>query len=614
MVKDKQNSGAQNRNIKKRKLINEAANDKTQTKLFFKPITQSSSILNNKNSLCNNIEDNVVIETIINNKVTHTVQEENDNLINSIENTSDKINHDVESMSSDSYLNCDGVSNKDNLMDLSAAEQYLEQSCNSESFNDDNIYNFETLADTAAFMAPSIEDSFKSKLKFLDQHPIQPIIFNHKKVVDIIIVLAKQNLAFRGHRYESITNLSNNQDNLNHGNFLALVKLIAKILGEQIQNSIVKEVTYSGQFSLEIDSTQDVSVVDQLTVCLRYVYKGEIKERLLKMIPIQFSTGEAQYTIVKSTLQSLGIDVKKIVGQSYDGAANMKGKFNGLQTHFKKDAPNSIFTHCHAHVLNLIIGDVTKCNIVSQNLFDLLQKTAVFFSESHKRTDVWKHILSINEKGSNKLRKLQKLGNTRWNSKDVALKTIFHSWSEDNNKRDRFFYLLISLHTLGYDEKYIKDTKMASEARALLMKWSSFENILETEGLDYIMAWNKIVNLMEEMKKFVLSFEEIKEKATEFSHNMSNRVKDIENIFIEDKLPTRRVKKIKKQSGELSDDSMSVFDQDKRFKIEVFQRISDVIYMAIKERFMNNNKLFCALAYLDPNRFVDINNGKLDFT
>lgn len=630
MVKDKQNSGAQNRNIKKRKLINEAANDKTQTKLFFKPITQSSSILNNKNSLCNNIEDNVVIETIINNKVTHTVQEENDNLINSIDNTSDKINHDVESMSSDSYLNCDGVSNKDNLMDLSAAEQYLEQSCNSESFNDDNTYNFETLADTAAFMAPSIEDSFKSKLKFLDQHPIQPIIFNHKKVhfdpkklynrqmangeiverkwisyqfytnkifcstcmafskdilnsfvkgifvnlktvynkvlkheksvlhkdacetylrvctnntvdvllgsmydkeiqknrmvihrvVDIIIVLAKQNLAFRGHRYESITNLSNNQDNLNHGNFLALVKLVAKydqvlnvhieeimkkkkksksrgrgnlvtflskttvnkiirILGEQIQNSIVKEVTYSGQFSLEIDSTQDVSVVDQLTVCLRYVYKGEIKERLLKMIPIQFSTGEAQYTIVKSTLQSLGIDVKKIVGQSYDGAANMKGKFNGLQTHFKKDAPNSIFTHCHAHVLNLIIGDVTKCNIVSQNLFDLLQKTAVFFSESHKRTDVWKHILSINEKGSNKLRKLQKLGNTRWNSKDVALKTIFHSWSEDNNKRDRFFYLLISLHTLGYDEKYIKDTKMASEARALLMKWSSFENILE---------------------------------------------------------------------------------------------------------------------------------------
>lgn len=48
------------------------------------------------------------------------------------------------------------------------------------------------------------------------------------RVVDIIIVLAKQNLAFRGHRYESITNLSNNQDNLNHGNFLALVKLIAK--------------------------------------------------------------------------------------------------------------------------------------------------------------------------------------------------------------------------------------------------------------------------------------------------------------------------------------------------------------------------------------------------
>lgn len=130
------------------------------------------------------------------------------------------------------------------------------------------------------------------------------------------------------------------------------------------------------------------------------------------------------------------------------------------------------FTHCHAHVLNLVIGDVTKCNIASQNLFGLLQKTAVFFSESHKRANIWKDILFENQIGHDKMRKLQKLSNTRWNSKDKALKTIFHSWSEDGSKCDRYICLPNSLHILGYDEKFIKDSKMASEARALLEKWT----------------------------------------------------------------------------------------------------------------------------------------------
>lgn len=119
----------------------------------------------------------------------------------------------------------------------------------------------------------------------------------------------------------------------------------------------------------------------------------------------------------------------------------------GYKKYFKNDAPDSIFTHCHAHVLNLVIGDVTKCNIASQNLFGLLQKTAVFFFESHKRANIWKDNLFENQIGHDKMRKLQKLSNTSWNSKDKALKTIFHSWSEDSSKCDRYICLLLIHYT-----------------------------------------------------------------------------------------------------------------------------------------------------------------------
>lgn len=65
--------------------------------------------------------------------------------------------------------------------------------------------------------------------------------------------------------------------------------------------------------------------------------------------------------------------------------------------------------------------------------------------------------------GNEKLRRLQLIGDTRWNSKDTALQAIFHSINEEHDKRERFPILLEVLHILGYDSRINSDT--ASEAR-----------------------------------------------------------------------------------------------------------------------------------------------------
>lgn len=45
----------------------------------------------------------------------------------------------------------------------------------------------------------------------------------------------------------------------------------------------------------------------------------------------------------------------QIVGCSFDGAANMKSVYNKLKAHTSKDNLDLIYTHCVAHVLNLVI-------------------------------------------------------------------------------------------------------------------------------------------------------------------------------------------------------------------------------------------------------------------
>jgi len=267
-----------------------------------------------------------------------------------------------------------------------------------------------------------------------------------ERIISVILVLAKQDLPFRGHRNESCYSFQDSSSKI--GNFLAIVKLVAKfdpvlknfiefnskkslilkqnadtknikgprgrgsfnsflskntfnkiiiIIGNLIKKKIANEVINAKIFSLEIDSTQDVSVMDQLSLCIRYVYKGEVQERFLNMLEVKSSTGEEQYKLVKKSLESLSIDLKNLIS----------GQYSGLQAHLKKDSPKSIFTHCHAHVLNLIIGDITNCCIPSQNLFEYCQQTAVFVSRSYKRTNLWRNILQ-EKNGSEKLRKLKK--------------------------------------------------------------------------------------------------------------------------------------------------------------------------------------------------------------
>ena len=49
------------------------------------------------------------------------------------------------------------------------------------------------------------------------------------------------------------------------------------------------------------------------------------------------------------------IDTSSIIGQSYDGAGNMSGKYAGLETRIQQAQSKALYVWCKAHRLNLII-------------------------------------------------------------------------------------------------------------------------------------------------------------------------------------------------------------------------------------------------------------------
>ena len=124
-------------------------------------------------------------------------------------------------------------------------------------------------------------------------------------------------------------------------------------MGADVLSEICDEVRTAKYFALIVDFTPDSSHIDQLTFIIRYVdSKGDPKERFLKFLPI-LSHGDLQQCVL-NTLEYLAIKIDDCRGQSYDNAANMFGKYAGLQARIKGLNPLADYIPCAAHSLNLV--------------------------------------------------------------------------------------------------------------------------------------------------------------------------------------------------------------------------------------------------------------------
>ena len=238
-----------------------------------------------------------------------------------------------------------------------------------------------------------------------------------------IFFIAFQTLPFRIKHSESVaTAFDDSAAVVNHGNFLETVKLIAefyptlpahlnkvvklakkgdpkrkglgnfvaflsktsvvkilKLIAEMLKEKLAKYVNDAGLFSVQMDSTTDISTHDQCAVVVRYVQEGKARERLLRLVNVSDSSAQSLHNLLEKSLEEVGIKLDMCVGDSFDGAANTSGVYNGLQALLKQVRPSHVHTGCYAHVLNLVIGDASTVSSQAVSLFGLLNRMANFF-------------------------------------------------------------------------------------------------------------------------------------------------------------------------------------------------------------------------------------------
>ncbi|KAL4121745.1 hypothetical protein QTP88_014196 [Uroleucon formosanum] len=186
-----------------------------------------------------------------------------------------------------------------------------------------------------------------------------------KRLIKIILYLTAGNSALRGNEGSKQLN------NPTEGNFLRTVYLLAefdpflksvledknqkiKYLSASIQNELIdilstdlrrticNEIRNSIFFSVILDSTQDITKEDQVSLVIRYTKVNHeqkqivIKESFLGFFLLKHHNSISYADLLKNTLLKFDLNILKCRGQGYDGAAVMSGSLTGVQKRIPK--------------------------------------------------------------------------------------------------------------------------------------------------------------------------------------------------------------------------------------------------------------------------------------
>ena len=124
-----------------------------------------------------------------------------------------------------------------------------------------------------------------------------------------------------------------------------------------VLRKIIKEVNdQSINFVIVVEGTQDIQGKEQQCICVRYVTDAfQIEEEFLGLYNIESTSGLSISTMIIDVLIRLQLPIENLRSQTYDGAANMPGKFHSCQAEIKKHQLLARFVNCGAHVTQLVV-------------------------------------------------------------------------------------------------------------------------------------------------------------------------------------------------------------------------------------------------------------------
>ena len=394
---------------------------------------------------------------------------------------------------------------------------------------------------------------------------------------------------------------------------------LISLLAGHVKDGILSDIKAAPFFSLMVDTTQDIAKTDQLSLVIRYVCvetdvagkpeKLKISESFIGFVAVddQSASGLCDF-IVKGCIDDNKLDITKLRGQGYDGAACMSGIYTGVQARILAKEPKAVYIHCAAHNLNLVLNDAV-CDVKDvSNFFGVMEQIYVFFGHSITR---WNALSQQCESGdhesdSNVSVILKRLCPTRWSSRHDCLVAI----------RFQFVNVLKVLTKIILTSK--KKDEVTS-AVALKKKMERFDFVfilvMMTEILQTVHGVSKLLQsaqcyLIKASVLLKASFEKLQSIRDKFEHFRDTAANLAKAWGVTEQFEDGRVTKKKRFVDELCEDER-LMCAEKRFRVSVFLATVDKTSVQLKQRFLGLDTVASMFNVLLPSTLTSLADDEL---
>lgn len=458
-----------------------------------------------------------------------------------------------------------------------------------------------------------------------------------RRIFKVILSLCSSNNALRGHK-EKI-------HEINPGNFLREIKLLAdfdpilrelihndkqkvKYLSPLVQNEIIQilsaavrkqicnEVQKVKYYSIIMDSTTDISKIEQVSIILRYCLfddiekKVMIKESFLGFFELSDRSANGYEELIMKVLTDLKLDFSLCRGQGYDGASVMSGAHKGLQAKLKCMNEKATYVHCAAHKLNLVLTDAVRSKAIMANFFDTIQSIYAFFHSSGIRWNDLENILKQSDllKPKKETITIKRVCETRWEARHAAVLALKMRYSDilkaltkiilTSNKRDEVAEAkglqkrienFQFINILVFWEKILRCFHVLSKKLQLL----------EITTDECVLLWENGIKSLDEIK---LNMQSIKDEALQTAIKWG-----IQPVFE----TSRKIKKTRFHDGIGVDTARkSLLSESSLFEASMMPVLDCVIFQ-MKSRFEGTKDIFNFFQFLFPLKFLNMEENSL---
>ena len=201
-------------------------------------------------------------------------------------------------------------------------------------------------------------------------------------------------------------------------------------MSHMILRKILSDVNnHSEIFGIIVDGTQDIQGKEQESICVCYINDMfDIKKEFLGLYNVKSTFGQAICAMILDTLTRLQPNIKHLRSQTYDGAANMSGKFHGCQAEVKKHQPLAHFVHCCAHVTHLVVAKAVQQVAFIRDALGHIHELEKLYTQSGKFKNLYLR-KNCDDVEAIKPGSLKPICPTRWLTRFSAVKSVLNNYS-----------------------------------------------------------------------------------------------------------------------------------------------------------------------------------------